>query len=518
MSCKLACQLADRIAAIANEAGGIASLVATNCDIKRPMPALIIHGTADPIVLYDGVPGIYSAEATVRFFTELNDCSQSDTTLLPDLNPSDGCTIEKICYSNIGAECRVIFYKVINGGHLWPGAAYNIPTAGNTNRDINANVEMWNFFKQYKLSFPQHDVKPWSSPLCSVPILATNITPLAVVKNFGLSEEFDILVTCEIDSSGSVVYSDSQIIDSLKSFEKDTVVFKNWRSCDPFKYTVCYCTRLASDENISNDTLTVALTVSNLMDDFESGLWKWSSQADWGVTANFSYSGTHSLTTNPAGAYQNNSDSWVAFRSSFDLSKLESAHISFWTRYFIEKDHDFGFVEVSTDSGQSWHQLGEAYTGFQSNWIEHSCSLTSYCGAGCSDVRIRFRFVSDSKTTFVGWMIDDISIYPTEAAVSHRNNIRLPDHFVLSNNYPNPFNSQTIIAYQLLRATDVKVIVYNLRGQKIKTLIDQPHQAGAYQITWDGLDSQGSPVTSGVYFYALITDDNVWARKMTLLR
>lgn len=64
----------------------------------------------------------------------------------------------------------------------------------------------------------------------------------------------------------------------------------------------------------------------------------------------------------------------------------------------------------------------------------------------------------------------------------------------------------------------MKVILYNLRGQKIKTLIDEPHQAGAYQITWDGLDSQGSPVTSGIYFYALITDDKVQARKMTLLR
>lgn len=170
------------------------------------------------------------------------------------------------------------------------------------------------------------------------------------------------------------------------------------------------------------------------------------------------------------------------------------------------------------DSGQTWHQLGEAYTGFQSNWIEQSRSLTPYCGAGFNDVRIRLRFVSDSKTTFVGWMIDDVSIYPTETAVFNSNNIRLPEHFVVSNNYPNPFNSQTIISYQLPRTTDVKVILYNLRGQKIKTLIDEPHQAGAYQITWDGLDSQGSPVTSGIYFYALITDDKVQARKMTLLR
>ncbi len=76
---------------------------------------------------------------------------QVDTTILPDLDPTDGCTVEKITYTNCSDNSNVVYYKVINGGHTWPGAGPLSNAFGNTNQDINANVEIWNFFKSHKL-------------------------------------------------------------------------------------------------------------------------------------------------------------------------------------------------------------------------------------------------------------------------------------------------------------------------------------------------------------------------------
>ena len=152
MAYKLACQLNHRIAAIASVGGVISSGTADNCNPQHTMPVLQIHGTEDNIVPLNGATGWYSVDQTLSYWIDFNGCVQVDTVLLPDLDPTDGCTVEKISYSNCSDESNVIFYKVINGGHSWPSAAADYPWAGKRNKDINASVEIWNFFKDYKLN------------------------------------------------------------------------------------------------------------------------------------------------------------------------------------------------------------------------------------------------------------------------------------------------------------------------------------------------------------------------------
>lgn len=74
-----------------------------------------------------------------------------------------------------------------------------------------------------------------------------------------------------------------------------------------------------------------------------------------------------------------------------------------------------------------------------------------------------------------------------------------PGEYVLHQNFPNPFNIECQIAYQLPEAGDVSLIVYNLLGQRIRVLAEGKRQAGYYQITWDGMDDSGQEVSSGVY-------------------
>jgi hypothetical protein len=90
--------------------------------------------------------------------------------------------------------------------------------------------------------------------------------------------------------------------------------------------------------------------------------------------------------------------------------------------------------------------------------------------------------------------------------------------FVLSQNYPNPFNPQTRIEYFLPRPAQVTLAIYNILGQKVKTLIDESHTAGTKSVTWDGKDPEGRLVASGIYFYKLETADYVDSKKMLLLK
>ena len=152
MSYKLACQLSHRIAAIASVGGVISTNTSANCNPFRTMPVLQIHGTGDPWVPIKGATGWHSVDQTLSYWTNFNNCAKADTIILQDLDPTDGCTVEKISYANCNNKIIVIYYKVINGGHTWPGAGPPGYSAGNTNQDFNASIEIWNFFKDHQLT------------------------------------------------------------------------------------------------------------------------------------------------------------------------------------------------------------------------------------------------------------------------------------------------------------------------------------------------------------------------------
>lgn len=97
-------------------------------------------------------------------------------------------------------------------------------------------------------------------------------------------------------------------------------------------------------------------------------------------------------------------------------------------------------------------------------------------------------------------------------------NNSFPESFSLGQNYPNPFNPTTIIRYQLPVASKVKLIVYNLLGQKIKTLIDSFQSAGEHSLVWDATDDKNRTVSSGVYFYKMETNKMSYQKKMLLAR
>ena len=103
-------------------------------------------------------------------------------------------------------------------------------------------------------------------------------------------------------------------------------------------------------------------------------------------------------------------------------------------------------------------------------------------------------------------------------SVSNTEDEIIPSHFELAQNFPNPFNPETTIRYLLPGASHVKLAIYNLRGQRIVTLVDREQQPGTYSVQWDGRNEASQDVASGVYLYQLQTKEFISVQKLVLIR
>jgi len=151
MSYALACEMNDRITAIASVTGTMIQSKLNACNPARPVPVMQIHGTADNTVPYNGAPAstFVAIPTLMSTWANLINCDPTPmVTQVPNINTTDGCTAEHQIYTGGDYGSTVEHYKVIGGAHTWPGAAFNI---GITNQDFSASKEIWRFFSQYQL-------------------------------------------------------------------------------------------------------------------------------------------------------------------------------------------------------------------------------------------------------------------------------------------------------------------------------------------------------------------------------
>ena len=105
-----------------------------------------------------------------------------------------------------------------------------------------------------------------------------------------------------------------------------------------------------------------------------------------------------------------------------------------------------------------------------------------------------------------------------QTGISDQPALDLPKSFALLPNYPNPFNPETYIEYTLPADCQVTLAVYNILGQKVRTLINEHQSAGIKSVRWDGKDDSGNQVSAGVYFYSIKADNFTQTKKMVLLK
>ncbi len=119
-------------------------------------------------------------------------------------------------------------------------------------------------------------------------------------------------------------------------------------------------------------------------------------------------------------------------------------------------------------------------------------------------------------------MVSKRAVFPDED-FDEPEKVELPQKYLLYQNFPNPFNSQTLIRYEIppsniILPSNVRLRIYNLQGQLVKKLVDKNQEPGKYQITWQGNDDGGSAVASGIYLLSMKTEEFCSWKKLTLIR
>lgn len=150
MTYVMACRMADRIAAIGSVAGAY-TLPVEDCEPSRPVPLIVFHGNADPIVPFEGGPS-HSFEIPFPAITGwIGQWAERNQCELEQEIPLQG-EVSEITYTQCSQNADVIFYQIEGGGHAWPGGVPNPAViVGYTSQQIDATRLMWQFFKEHPL-------------------------------------------------------------------------------------------------------------------------------------------------------------------------------------------------------------------------------------------------------------------------------------------------------------------------------------------------------------------------------
>jgi len=142
--------------------------------------------------------------------------------------------------------------------------------------------------------------------------------------------------------------------------------------------------------------------------------------------------------------------------------------------------------------------------------------------AGTYDVTVEFDHEGETRTydapAFTVSASTLVLTITVPESVSDGDVFAMPTATALRANYPNPFNPTTTIAFDMARSGHVSIEVYNIKGQKVKTLVNTGYDAGRHSVVWHGDDASGRNVGSGVYFYRMTTDGYTSVQKMLMMK
>jgi len=134
---------------------------------------------------------------------------------------------------------------------------------------------------------------------------------------------------------------------------------------------------------------------------------------------------------------------------------------------------------------------------------------------------LRFQWIGEEVSSLtienISTMNDGSEIFGVESKVIE-SPVAIPKEFALKQNYPNPFNPTTTIKFEMPKSSNVKLEIYNILGQKVKTLVNEDMKAGYHKITWDGTNDYSVKVSSGMYIYIIKAGDFIARHKMVLLK
>ncbi len=188
----------------------------------------------------------------------------------------------------------------------------------------------------------------------------------------------------------------------------------------------------------------------------------------------------------------------------------DATSIKFWARsltdeYGLER-FKVGVSTTGTDPNNFTFISGANYVQAPLEWTEFTYAITQ-----TGPIYIGIQCLSDDAWIF---MVDDVTIGGTD----NEDPIVPVIATALNNNFPNPFNPETTISYSVNANTPVSIQIYNVKGQLVKTLVNDTKEAGNHSIVWNGTDGNGRAVSSGVYYYKMNAGKYSSTKKMIMMK
>ena len=485
MTFRMAGECGQRFAAVA----GISSTLfdeANNWQRIRPMPILHMHGTADGSLPYWGRHGIWPVSKMIEYWLNTNHCTfQSDTFFVPDIVEEDNCTVQKISFTDCDGESELIHYKIINGGHSWPSSDIIYGGEGNKNLDINANIEILNFFEKYQN--PLADIAYGKSTELNSGYIRPDGDTLIVTAQIANPENHPATVFGMIKGENTSFQDSIQLFDD--GLHQDGEAFDNlWGGAKWFL-------------DINEDIFAVRLRTRDLEEETKHDIHL--SGIDY--CTSIGPITFEDITFTSPDTIPNPGDQG---QLRINLKNMGStATASNITTKLISIDHCVWFSQWQNLYVVN-HTYGDIAPGASvQNDEDQFIRFLENCSGPVN-------FALEIYSNGIYFWSDTFTVYVDSTSTSSKElEINIPKVFALSQNYPNPFNPKTVISWQLPVGSHVEFSIYNLLGQKVRTLVSEWLPAGYHEVEFDGQN-----LSSGIYLYRIEAGEWQDVKKMVFLK
>ncbi len=212
-------------------------------------------------------------------------------------------------------------------------------------------------------------------------------------------------------------------------------------------------------------------------------------------------------------------------------SGSEDVAMEFWWKDFSDENHSQDGIYFSNNSGSTFTKVYNLQPQSYSNnyWRKFTLDVdqlaVTYGLSLSQNFVIKYQQYDNELIPSDGFAFDDVSIKRTGLMKKTVSDslfpdiaINAPEEYELLQNYPNPFNPTTTISYSLKEEADVKLVVYNMLGQEVATLVDRRESAGYKSVVWCSKDNNNSPLASGVYIYRIVAGNFTQIKKMVMVK
>ncbi len=218
-----------------------------------------------------------------------------------------------------------------------------------------------------------------------------------------------------------------------------------------------------------------------------------------------------------------NTDDWL-ISPLFDtplhyIGDLDSLLVTFYAKSHILSGEEVAVMNIKYSDGSAnpnefvYVQEYPSSIQVRTDWTEYRVAIPI---PDSEQIRLAIQSITIGNSILY---IDDVYAFISLISVPNNdeNNPEITNNLRISN-YPNPFNPSTTLSFTIKESNDVKISIFNILGQEIDVVTDKFFSAGTHLITWNGVNSDKQPVSSGVYFYRIESGKNVATGKMVLLK